>query len=185
MYPVPSNQNNLVRPQEFKSYKYPLSQENSVISEIKNDDEHLVEIEEPGDEIAPKKEDVESVHEIVEEEPDEEEELVEVEEEVEEVEEEIEELEEVEEVEEVEEEVEEIEEVEEVEEVEEEVEEIEEVEEVEEIEEVEEEEEAIELEELVYKGNTYYKDQHNNVYSDETAETVVGTWNGKKILKTV
>jgi len=169
IYPDPSNKNVIV-PQPYKSYSYPLSQEDSVISEIQSDEEHVVEIEEPGDDIAPKKEDVESVHEILEEEPDEEEEVIEVEEEVEEVEEEVEE--EIEEI--VEEEVEE-EEIEEI--VEEEVEE--------EIEEVEEEEEAITLEEIVYKGNTYYKDQYNNVYADEDAETLLGTWNGKKILKTV
>lgn len=165
IYPDPSNKNVIVQ-QPFKSYSYPLSQEDSVISEIQSDEEQVVEIEEPGDDIAPKKEDVESVHEILEEEPDEEEEVIEVEEEVEEV-------EEIEEI--VEEEVEEVEE--EIEEVEEEIEEVEE--------EVEEEEEAITLEEIVYKGNTYYKDQYNNVYADEDAETLLGTWNGKKILKTV
>jgi hypothetical protein len=51
--------------------------------------------------------------------------------------------------------------------------------EVEEVEEVEEDEEAIEVEEFVYKGQTYQRDINNNVYLDGDQ---VGTWNGKKIL---
>jgi hypothetical protein len=77
IYPDPSNKNVIVQ-QPYKSYSYPLSQEDSVISEIQSDEEQVVEIEEPGDDIAPKKEDVESVHEILEEEPDEEEEVIEL-----------------------------------------------------------------------------------------------------------
>jgi len=72
---------------------------------------------------------------------------------------------------------------EEEEEVEEEVEEVEEeVEEVE-AEEQEAEEEALELDEIEYKGKTYYRDGNNQVYapkkddpSDIDIETPIGTW---------
>jgi len=43
----------------------------------------------------------------------------------------------------------------------------------------EEEEEAIEVEEFIYKGQTYQRDVDNNVYLDGEQ---VGTWNGKKII---
>jgi hypothetical protein len=85
--------------------------------------------------------------------------------------------------EEVEEEV--VEEEEEEEEVEEEEEEVveEEVEEEEE-EVVEEEEEALELEEIEYKGVTYYKDSSNQVYKmdddGDLDETPIGVWNEQK-----
>ena len=85
-------------------------------------------------------------------------------------------------VEETEEEVEEAEEAEEAEEVEEEAEEAEEeVEEAEEeVEEAEEEEEGVELEEIIFKGKTYYKDPENNVYmpTDDggCSDDPIGTW---------
>jgi len=96
---------------------------------------------------------------------------------------EVEKVVEVVEVEEVEEEEEEeVEEVEEVEEEEEEeVEEVEEEEE-EEVEEVEEEENALELEEIQYKGTSYYKDSENNIYTmdDQEEPVLIGLWNEKK-----
>jgi hypothetical protein len=100
-----------------------------------------------------------------EEEEEVEEEVEEVEEEVEEVEEEAEEEVEEEAEEEVEEEVEEVEE--EVEEVEEEVEE-----------EAEEEVEEEGVDEIIYKGKTYYKDSDNNIYNatgDELGDPI-GVW---------
>jgi hypothetical protein len=42
------------------------------------------------------------------------------------------------------------------------------------------EEEAIEVEDFIYKGTTYQKDQEGNVYLDGEQ---IGTWNGKKIIK--
>jgi hypothetical protein len=41
------------------------------------------------------------------------------------------------------------------------------------------EEEAVEVEEFVYKGTTYQRDEENNVYLDGEH---IGTWNGKKIV---
>jgi len=75
----------------------------------------------------------------------------------------------------------EVEEVEEVEEIEELVDNVlkEEVEEVEEVEEEEEEEEGVELEEITYNGNTYYKDPEKFIYSiinGELSENPVGYW---------
>jgi hypothetical protein len=46
-------------------------------------------------------------------------------------------------------------------------------------EEAEEEEEAVEVEEFIYKGKTYQRDNENNVYEDGDH---IGTWNGKKIV---
>ncbi len=43
----------------------------------------------------------------------------------------------------------------------------------------EEEEEGVEVEEFEYKGQTYQRDEENNVYFDGEK---VGTWNGKRIL---
>lgn len=42
-----------------------------------------------------------------------------------------------------------------------------------------EEEEGIEVEEFLYKGKTYQRDNENNVYDDGEH---IGTWNGKKII---
>lgn len=53
------------------------------------------------------------------------------------------------------------------------------VEELEEEEDEEEEEEAIEVEDFVYKGTTYQKDQENNIYLDGEH---IGVWNGKRIV---
>jgi hypothetical protein len=53
------------------------------------------------------------------------------------------------------------------------------VEELEAEEDVEEAEEAIEVEDFVYKGHTYQKDQENNIYLDGEH---IGTWNGKRII---
>ena len=103
---------------------------------------------------------------------------------VEEVEEEEEEEEVEEEVEEEEEEVEEEVEEEEEEEVEDEEEAEEEVEEEEVEEEVEEEEEAEEVEEIEWKGQTYYKDTEGYIYratdEGELEEEPIGVWNDKK-----
>ena len=67
-----------------------------------------------------------------------------------------------------------------VEETEEEVEEAEEAEEAEEEEEEAEEEEGVELEEIIFKGKTYYKDPENNVYmpTDDggCSDDPIGTW---------
>lgn len=46
-------------------------------------------------------------------------------------------------------------------------------------EEEEEDGEAVEVEEFIYKGKTYQRDNENNVYDDGEH---VGTWNGKKIV---
>ncbi len=45
----------------------------------------------------------------------------------------------------------------------------------------EEEEEEVIVEDFVYKGTTYQRDEQNNVYFDGEP---IGTWNGKKIVKT-
>ena len=42
-----------------------------------------------------------------------------------------------------------------------------------------EEEEAVEVEEFIYKGKTYQRDNENNVYEDGDH---IGTWNGKRIV---
>jgi hypothetical protein len=43
----------------------------------------------------------------------------------------------------------------------------------------EDEDDAIEVEDFVYKGKTYQRDENNNVYLDGEQ---VGTWNGKRIV---
>jgi len=57
----------------------------------------------------------------------------------------------------------------------------------EEPEEAEPEEEGLELEELVYKGITYYKDADNNVYGTDEEGTVIpepiARWNGIKLVR--
>lgn len=53
------------------------------------------------------------------------------------------------------------------------------VEEEEDEEEEVEEEDGIEVEEFIYKGKTYQRDNENNVYTDGEQ---IGTWNGKKII---
>jgi TolA-binding protein len=54
-------------------------------------------------------------------------------------------------------------------------------------EEVEPEEEGLELEELLYKGITYYKDSDNNVYGTDEEGTVIpepiARWNGVKLVR--
>lgn len=58
---------------------------------------------------------------------------------------------------------------------------------LEEDEEAEPEEEGLELEELVYKGITYYKDSDDNVYGTDEEGTVIpepiARWNGVKLLR--
>jgi DNA repair ATPase RecN len=53
-------------------------------------------------------------------------------------------------------------------------------------EEFEEEGEELELEEFIYKGRTFYKDQNEMVYGvdeeGEVQEEAIGQWNGKRIL---
>ena len=99
-----------------------------------------------------------------------------------EVEEEVNEL--AEEVEVEEEQVEEEEEQQEEEQVEEEQQEEEQDEEEQEEEEQEEEEQAMELEEIEYKGKTYYKDAQNQVYqmddNGDLDDTPIGVWNEQK-----
>jgi hypothetical protein len=46
-------------------------------------------------------------------------------------------------------------------------------------EEEEEDDDAIEVEDFVYKGKTYQRDENNNVYLDGEQ---IGTWNGKRIV---
>ena len=57
----------------------------------------------------------------------------------------------------------------------------------EEPEEAEPEEEGLELEELVYKGITYYKDSDDNVYGTDEEGTVIpepiARWNGVKLVR--
>jgi hypothetical protein len=54
-------------------------------------------------------------------------------------------------------------------------------------EEAEPEEEGLELEELLYKGITYYKDSDNNVYGTDEEGTVIpepiARWNGVKLVR--
>jgi hypothetical protein len=58
---------------------------------------------------------------------------------------------------------------------------------LEEDEEAEPEEEGLELEELVYKGITYYKDSDDNVYGTDEEGTVIpepiARWNGVKLVR--
>lgn len=56
---------------------------------------------------------------------------------------------------------------------------VEELEEAEEAVDEEADEEAIEVEDFIYKGHTYQKDQENNIYLDGEH---IGTWNGKRII---
>lgn len=62
----------------------------------------------------------------------------------------------------------------------EEAEEAEESEEAEEAEESEEAEEALECEPFEYRGKTYYRDEENNVYTEDGDQ--IGMWNGKRII---